>query len=88
MSWAKGKSGGNPADVYYDFVPYSDICAAGDSSDGSSVSGYAEGKYDEMIFTDGGRLWIALPEKPSPTDLWSYVEETGNVVTPLCEAVS
>ena len=24
-AWAKGKSGRNSADVYYDFVPYSDV---------------------------------------------------------------
>ena len=31
--------------TYYTTRKYSDVCAAGDSSDGSSVSGYAEGKY-------------------------------------------
>ena len=41
----EGASGRNPADVYYDFFPYSCCGKTGDPSDGSSVSGYACGEY-------------------------------------------
>ncbi len=59
----EGKSGRNPADVYYDFFPYSELRETGDSSDGSPVSGHAEVNTRDDI-TDGGRL-LTVPQEKS-----------------------
>ncbi len=44
-AWAKGTSGRNPADVYYDIFPHRNIRQTGDPPYGPPVPGYAEGEH-------------------------------------------